>query len=142
MSFNTAEKEYKAGEFDKARADYDRAVALIVASGYQSDSDPRLSDLIDQIGETLHSYDVNARQDAGDEEENPSTPAPIDELTDLTLPAGDPRLAALAEKELMRVQHDLPLTVNDAVLQYLSFFSTPQGPRHGGARPGPVGPLQ
>jgi membrane-bound lytic murein transglycosylase D len=127
VSFDVAEKEYKAGEFDKARADYDRAVALIVASGYQSDSDPRLSDLLDQIGETLHSYDVNARQNAGDEEENPSTPAPIDELTDLTLPAGDPRLAALAEKELMHVQHDLPLTVNAAVLQYLSYFSTPRG---------------
>jgi membrane-bound lytic murein transglycosylase D len=127
VSFDVAEKEYKAGEFDKARADYDRAVAQIVASGYQSDSDPRLSDLLDQIGETLHSYDVNARQNAGDEEENPSTPAPIDELTDLTLPAGDPRLAALAEKELMHVQHDLPLTVNAAVLQYLSYFSTPRG---------------
>jgi membrane-bound lytic murein transglycosylase D len=127
VSFDAAEKEYKAGEFDKARADYDRAVALIVASGYQSDSDPRLSDLLDQIGETLHSYDVNARQNGGDEEENPSTPAPIDELTDLTLPAGDPRLATLAEKELMHVQHDLPLTVNAAVLQYLSYFSTPKG---------------
>jgi membrane-bound lytic murein transglycosylase D len=125
-SFNVAEKEYKAGEFDKARADYDRAVALIIASGYQSDSDPRLSDLLDQIGETLHSYDVNAMQN-GEEEENPSTPAPIDELTDLTLPAGDPRLAALAEQELMRVQHDLPLTVNAAVLQYLSYFSTTKG---------------
>src|SRR6202789_2835263 len=127
VSFNAAEKEYKAGEFDKARADYDRAVALVVASGYKSDSDPRISDLIDQSGETLHSYDVNARQDAGDEEEKPSTAAAIDELTDLTLPAGDPRLAALAEKELMHVQHDLPLTVNSAVLQYLSFFSTPKG---------------
>jgi membrane-bound lytic murein transglycosylase D len=127
VSFDVAEKEYKAGEFDKARRDYDRAVELIVASGYQSDSDPRLSDLLDQIGETLHSYDVNARQNAGDEEENPGTPAPIDELTDLTLPAGDPRLAALAEKELMHVQHDLPLTVNAAVLQYLSYFSTPKG---------------
>ena len=126
VSFDAAEKEYKAGEFDKARADYDRAVALIVASGYQADSDPRLSDLLDQIGETLHSYDVNAQQN-GDEEENPSTPAPIDELTDLTLPAGDPRLAVLAEKELMHVQHDLPLTVNASVLQYLSYFSTTKG---------------
>jgi membrane-bound lytic murein transglycosylase D len=127
VSFNAAEKEYKAGEFEKARADYDRAVGFIVASGYQSDSDPRLSDLLDQIGETLHSYDVDARQNEGDEEENPSMPAPIDELTDLTLPAGDPRLAALAEKELMHVQHDLPLTVNASVLQYLSYFSTTKG---------------
>jgi membrane-bound lytic murein transglycosylase D len=127
VSFNAAEKEYKAGEFEKARADYDRAVGLIVASGYQSDSDPRLSDLLDQIGETLHSYDVDARQNQSDEEENPSMPAPIDELTDLTLPAGDPRLAELAEKELMHVQHDLPLTVNASVLQYLSYFSTTKG---------------
>jgi membrane-bound lytic murein transglycosylase D len=126
-SFNTAEKEYKAGEFDKARTEYDRAVAMIVASGYQSDSDARLTELLDQIGETLHSYDVNERQNAGDEEENPGTPAPLEALTDLTLPAGDPRLATLAEKEMMRVPHDLPLTVNAAVLQYLSYFSTPRG---------------
>jgi membrane-bound lytic murein transglycosylase D len=39
----------------------------------------------------------------------------------------DPRLAAQAEKELMRVPHDLPLTVNDSVLQYLSYFSTVRG---------------
>jgi membrane-bound lytic murein transglycosylase D len=125
--FDAAQKEYKAGEFDKARKDYDHAVNLIVASGFQVDSDPRLSDLFDQIGETLHSYEVNAEQGADDEEVNPSTPAPIDELTDMTLPPGDPRLAGAAEQELMRVHHDLPLTVNDSVLQYLSFFSTTRG---------------
>ena len=127
VSFDAAEKEYKAGQFDKARADYDKAVALIVASGFQADSDSRISDLLDQIGETLHSYDIDARQTAADDEENPSTPAPIDELTDLTLPPGDPRLSSLAEKEVVRVQHDLPLTVNASVLQYLSYFSTTKG---------------
>ena len=54
-------------------------------------------------------------------------PAPIDEIEDMTLPAGDPRLAAKAESELIRVHHDLPLTVNESVLQYLSFFTTPRG---------------
>ncbi len=127
IQFDAAQKEYKAGEFDKARTDYDRAVSLIVASGFQVDSDPRLADLFDQIGETLHSYDLNAEQNADDDEANPSTPAPIDELTDMTLPPGDPRLAGAAEQELMRVPHDLPLTVNDSVLQYLSFFSTTRG---------------
>ena len=127
VRFDAAQKEYKAGEFDKARKDYDHAVNLIVASGFQVDSDPRLSELFDQIGETLHSYEVNSEQAADDEEVNPSTPAPIDELTDMTLPPGDPRLAGAAEQELMRVHHDLPLTVNDSVLQYLSFFSTTRG---------------
>jgi membrane-bound lytic murein transglycosylase D len=125
--FNTAQKEYKSGEFDKAHADYDRAVALMLASGFQVDSDPRLSDLFDQIGETLHSYERSAQQDAAEEEAGTGTPAPIDELADMTLPKGDPRLAAQAEKELMRVPHDLPLTVNDSVLQYLSYFTTVRG---------------
>ena len=125
--FNTAQKEYKSGEFDKAHADYDRAVALMLASGFQVDSDPRLSDLFDQIGETLHSYERSAQQDADEEEEGTGTPAPLDALADMTLPTGDPRLATQAEKELMRVPHDLPLTVNDSVLQYLSYFSTARG---------------
>ncbi len=127
VRFDAAEKEYKAGEFDKARKDYDDAVKLIVSSGFQADSDPRLSDLFDQIGETLHSYEVNAEQGADDDEVNPSAPAQIDELSDMTLPPGDPRLAGAAEQEMMRVPHDLPLTVNDSVLQYLSFFSTTRG---------------
>ena len=125
--FNTAQKEYKSGEFDKAHANYDHAVALILASGFQVDSDPRLSDLFDQIGETLHSYERSAEQEADEEEKGTGTPAPMDDLADMTLPKGDPRLAAQAEKEMMRVPHDLPLTVNDSVLQYLSFFSTPRG---------------
>jgi membrane-bound lytic murein transglycosylase D len=127
-SFEAGQKKYKAGDFDKARVDFDHAVDLILASGLQVDSDPRLSDLFDQIGETLHSYELNAQQSAEtEEEENPGTPAPIDELTDLTLPAGDPRLLAKAEQELISVPHDMPLTVNDSVLQYLSFFSTARG---------------
>jgi len=125
--FNTAQKEYKSGDFDKAHADYDRAVDLMLASGFQVDSDPRLSDLFDQIGETLHSYERSAQQDAAEEEADTGTPAPIDALADMTLPPGDPRLAAQAEKELMRVPHDLPLTVNDSVLQYLSYFTTTRG---------------
>ena len=76
VSFDAAQKEYKAGEFDKARTNYDQAVSLIVASGFQVDSDPRLSDLFDQIGETLHSYELNEQQSAEDEEVNPGTPAP------------------------------------------------------------------
>ena len=45
----------------------------------------------------------------------------------MTLPPGDPRLALKAQKELITVPHDLPLTVNESVLQYLSFFTTPRG---------------
>jgi membrane-bound lytic murein transglycosylase D len=126
-SFDDGQKKYKAGDFDKARVDFDRAMDLVLQSGFQPDSDQRLSDLIDQLGETLHSYELNAEQNAEEDEEPAGPPAPIDALSDMTLPKGDPRLAAKVEQELISVPHDLPLTVNDSVLQYLSFFTTTKG---------------
>ena len=86
--------------------------------------------------------DAAADQADADEADTPSQPAPIDEIADLTLPAGDPRLAAKAEKELISVQHDLPLTVNDSVLQYLSYFTTTKGRAIVGAWPGTPWPIR
>jgi membrane-bound lytic murein transglycosylase D len=122
------EQEYKAGQLDSAEKDYDAAVDLILKSGFEADADPRLAKLYEQLGDVVRSADMNATNaDEQQEAEAPAQPAPIDEIADLTLPAGDPRLALKAQKELISVRHDLPLTVNDSVLQYLSFFTTPRG---------------
>ena len=126
-SFSEGQQKYKAGHFDKARVDFDRAMDLIVQSGFQADFDPRLSDLIDQLGETLHSYELNAQRNAEEDEEPAGPPAPIDAIAEMELPKGDSRLVAKVEQELISVPHDLPLTVNDSVLQYLNFFTTAKG---------------
>jgi membrane-bound lytic murein transglycosylase D len=127
-AYDQGQQAYKAGNTDAAKADFERGVDLIVSSGFQVDFDQQLSDLFDQIGEAMHTYELDETQTTEQEEaETPSNPAPIDEIADLTLPPGDPRLARAAENELMRVPHDLPLTVNSSVLQYLSFFTTPRG---------------
>jgi len=125
-SYLAGQNEYQLGKFAKAHDDFEHAVSLVLQSGFPIDSDPQLAELFDHIGEATQAPELEALQ-ASEEAEVPSTPAPIDELVDLTLPAGDPRLASKAEKELMRVPHDLPLTVNDSVLQYLSYFTTPRG---------------
>jgi membrane-bound lytic murein transglycosylase D len=126
-SFSEGQQKYKAGHFDKARVDFDRAMDLVVQSGFQADFDPRLSDLIDQLGETLHSYELNAQRNAEEDEEPAGPPAPIDAIAEMELPKGDSRLVAKVEQELISVPHDLPLTVNDSVLQYLNFFTTAKG---------------
>ena len=131
-SLNAGQEEYKAGNVDIAREDFDRAEDLILNSGFQVDSDPQLAKLFDRIGEAMEAYQIDESSEteapAPDQEsETPAQPAPIDEIADMTLPPGDPRLALKAEQELIRVPHDLPLTVNDSVLQYLSFFCTPRG---------------
>ncbi len=145
LSFDAGQNEYKGGDLDEARADFDKSLEIIQASGIPTDSDPRLSKLFDQINDTIHMYELASSQAPQDvESETPSEPAPIDEIADLTLPAGDPRLAAKAEKELISVPHDLPLTVNDSVLQYLSYFTTARGRavvEHGLQRAGQYGDM-
>src|ERR1700722_14131836 len=126
--FTAGQSEFKAGNLDKAQNDFDRALNLIVASRFPPDSDPRLSKLVDQLAEFVHPGDaLVAEGGQQDDTETPSQPAPIDEIADLDLPAGDPRLAAKVQRELISVHHDLPLTVNESVLQYLSFFTSTRG---------------
>jgi peptidoglycan lytic transglycosylase D len=127
--YDAGQREYKAGNLDTAQADFDHAVDRILQSGFQAGADPRLGKLFDQLSSVVDSDEIDAIEgnDEQEEAEAPAEPAPIDEIEDMTLPAGDPRLAAKAESELIRVHHDLPLTVNESVLQYLSFFTTPRG---------------
>ena len=126
--FSAGQKEYQAGNLDQARVHFDKAEDLIMASGFQADADPGLGRLFDQIGSAMQNYERDAAaQDDAEEPETTGPASPIEELADLDLPAGDPRLAVKAEAELMHVPHDLPLTVNDSVLQYLSYFSTARG---------------
>lgn len=139
-SLDAGQNEIKAGNTANGQRHFDHAVDLILTSGFSKDSDPRLAKLFDEIGDAVPSDEPSASNDSDDaDSETPAKPAPIDEIADLTLPAGDPRLAAKAEKELISVHHDLPLTVNDSVLQYLSFFTTTRGraiASHGLARAG------
>jgi membrane-bound lytic murein transglycosylase D len=132
MKVDQGKQDFQADNVAKAQADFDGAINLILSSGFRRDADPRLLKLFDEIGEATHSDELSADDTDSDTEteeptEAPVQPAPIDDIADLTLPAGDPRLAAKAERELITVRHDLPLTVNDSVLQYLSFFTTTRG---------------
>jgi membrane-bound lytic murein transglycosylase D len=129
-SFTAGEQALEAKKLDVAQTDFDHAVDLILKSGFPKDSDPRLAKLFDEIGDAVPSEQLHAAENSAaedEESETPAQPAPIDEIADLTLPAGDPRLASKAEQELIVVPHDLPLTVNESVLQYLSFFTTTRG---------------
>jgi membrane-bound lytic murein transglycosylase D len=129
-AFQTGEEEYKAGHINQARSDFDHAVDLLLKSGFELQSDPRLSALFDRVVETIHRYELAAASEGGDAGEPKGEPAPIDEIAGMTLPppgSVDPNLTARAERELRAISHDLPLTVNEYVLTYLNFFQTPRG---------------
>jgi membrane-bound lytic murein transglycosylase D len=128
--YDAGQSHYQAGEFDEARKNFDRAVDLVLNGSPEVQHDPRVKALFDRLADTMHSYELEAatqvQKTEGLEEDN-SQPAPIDEIAGMELPPGDPRLAQRAEQELITVPHDMPITVNEAVLSYLGYFQTHRG---------------
>jgi len=146
-TYDAGQQAYQAGQLDVARKDFNKALDHLMKSGLEATGDQRLQELFNRILDTMQNYEMEAEQkdeavadngqddmdnaDTTDDTQTaaqPESTAPIEEIANMeSLPATDPRLAAMAEKELISVGHDLPLTVNASVLQYLSFFESPRG---------------
>jgi membrane-bound lytic murein transglycosylase D len=124
--FSSGEQNFKAGHLDAARRDFNDAVDWMLESGYDPNSDPRLSELFRHVVDSVYSYELQAFRAGDGFQETPAVPAPIDEVAEMTFPV-NPRLKDRAEQAAKTTSHDLPLTVNDEVLSFLNFFQTPRG---------------
>jgi membrane-bound lytic murein transglycosylase D len=139
-AFAAGEQEAKASHNDTARQDYNRALDLLLASGFDVRKEPELSQLFNQIMSSLSTVQT-ATQDAEATAspeipvEQQNKPSPLDEINAITTlsgeetPAtpGDAGLKTNAERELQAVPHDIPLTLTDPVLSFLNFFQTAKG---------------
>ncbi|MGC1607631.1 MAG: transglycosylase SLT domain-containing protein [Candidatus Acidiferrum sp.] len=124
--FSSGEENYKAGHLEAARRDFDEAVDWMLESGFDTNSDPKLSELFRRVVDTVYGDELQAFRAGDGFQEAPAVPAPIDEVAEMTFPV-DPRLKERAEEAAKNISHDLPLTVNDEVLSFLNFFQTPRG---------------
>ena len=124
--FASGEANYRAGHLEAARRDFDDAVDWMLESGYDPNSDARLSELFHQVTDTIYADELQAFRAGDGFSEAPAVPAAIDEVAELTFPV-DEQLKEHAEVAAKKVSHDLPLTVNDTVVSYLNFFQTPRG---------------
>jgi len=129
-AFDAGEQDFRAGRLGKARDEFDEALDQLLASGFDIEADPRLSDLYQHIVETVNADELEAFRDGDGFREQKSTPAPIDEIAEVPIPESetvDPNLRGRAEGEVTSISHDLPLMVNDPVLAYLNYFKTSRG---------------
>src|SRR6266704_3007749 len=124
--FSAGERNFKAGHLEAARKDFDDAVDWLLESGYDPNSDPKLSELFHRVVDTVYAHELQAFRAADGFNEAPAVPAAIDEVAEMTFPV-DPGLKARAEEAAKNISHDLPLTVNDQVLSFVNFFQTPRG---------------
>lgn len=114
-------KEYRAGNMDNARQDFDGALSILLESPYSVASNERLNTEFEKLVENIHSLEV-ATQERGDAmSDQKYEPAPIESLSDLTFPV-DPRVKERVQEQLHSVHSDLPLVSNDYVDGVMTYF--------------------
>lgn len=114
-------QEYHAGNLQKAREDFDKALSLLLESGMEVQSSPRLKAEFDKLVDKTYGLEAST-SGSGDaltrrDDESP----PIESFANLTFPV-DPRVRERAERELISVRSDLPLVTNDYVAGFLTYF--------------------
>ena len=113
----------------EAKAEFDRAVDLMLSSGIDIKGDPQLQDEFDRIVDQVNALEMEALKQ-GNGFAPKVEPSPADVASDVTF-AVDPNIVAKAKTELATTKSDLPLVVNDYVGAYHQLLCQhPARPQH------------
>jgi membrane-bound lytic murein transglycosylase D len=120
--YAAGQANYKAGHLEAAKANFDRAVDLLMQGPVDINSDERVRATFDKIVDEIHKLEIAAFQQGDGFAEQRAEPAPIDEASEMTFPA-DPETTAKAVQELRETRSDIPLVINEYVAGYINFFT-------------------
>ncbi len=116
------------GDVQGARAEFDAAVEILLATPENLADRVRVETRLEQMVAAIHKIDVN-RLGAGDMSAQVTyEKAPLEEILDLTFPV-DPRLKPKVKEQIQATASQLPLELNDSVLSYINYFSSDKGKR-------------
>jgi peptidoglycan lytic transglycosylase D len=123
------EKELQAGQanyaaehLEAARANFDKAVDLLLEGPLDIRSDERLQAEFDKVIDAVHTLEMAALKEGDGFSEQKSEPAPIDEANNITFPE-QPTVTPEQQAAVKRIPSQLPLDLKPAVENYISFFS-------------------
>ncbi|MEO6830276.1 MAG: transglycosylase SLT domain-containing protein, partial [Acidobacteriaceae bacterium] len=111
---------YQAGQYQTARADFDRAVDIFLTSGRPLKSDTVLGTAFESTVDKINALELDALQQSNGFSQQEQTPVGV--ANEVTFPV-DPNLLARAKAELKSTRSDLPLVVNDYVAGYINYFT-------------------
>jgi membrane-bound lytic murein transglycosylase D len=112
---------YRRGKLVEARTEFDRAVDLMLESGFDIKSEPQLAAEFDKIVDGVNALEMEALK-VGNGFTPQQEPTPADVAEEAAIPA-DPSILAKAQQDLATTKSDLPLVVNEYVATYINFFA-------------------
>ena len=113
---------------DEARREFDMAVDVLLNVPENAPDHSLFERKAEEIIRQIHKYDLESLGAGQSPEGLFFTESPRDDLLDMTFPV-DPRLKGRVLESIRASSSQLPLEVNDAVLSYINYFSSPRGQR-------------
>jgi membrane-bound lytic murein transglycosylase D len=119
----SGKRAYQSKDTEAARREFDAAIDFMLQAS-DSPTDRRLYEAkFEDMVEMIHRFDLaGLGAGAPSEEAQQFEQAPIDEILQMTFPI-DPKIKGKVLDEVKATTSQLPLTVNDAVLGYINYFS-------------------
>jgi membrane-bound lytic murein transglycosylase D len=124
-AYASGEAAYRKGHLTEAKAEFDRAVDMMLTTGIDIKSEPRLQDEFDRVIDQVNGLEMEALKQ-GNGFAPKVEPTPADVASDVTFEVVDPNIVAKAQTQLATTKSDLPLMVNDYVAAFINFFANSQ----------------
>ncbi|HUA57570.1 MAG TPA: transglycosylase SLT domain-containing protein [Verrucomicrobiae bacterium] len=113
---------YQSEDYSGARREFDDAIdEMLEASDLEPADRQDYQRRLDDMVESVHRLDA-AGMGNGQADDKQFEKAPLEDILQLTFPV-DPKLKNRVREQAAATVSQLPLTVNDAVLGYINFFS-------------------
>jgi len=121
--FEAGKKLYQANELANARREFDTAIDLMLqASGEIPGDRAGYERKLDEMVDTIHQFDLSGLGASAASDGGKFEKAPLEDILQMTFPV-DPRLKDKVREQVKATVSQLPLSVNDAVLGYINYFS-------------------
>jgi membrane-bound lytic murein transglycosylase D len=121
--YETGKRFYQMKDLPAARREFDAAVDLMLQA---SDSIPAdrtdYERKLDEMVESVHRFDLSGFGASASIDEGKFEKAPLEDILQMTFPV-DPQLKDKVLEQVKATVSQLPLSVNDAVLGYINYFS-------------------
>src|SRR5688572_23675378 len=125
--FEAGERELKQGHLRSAKAEFNRALEVLLESPYGGRTEPRIRAHFDLLVERISAHEVAAlAQGDGFEEQQRSESATIDELLSISTfetPTATAETAQAVAADLQSSVHDIDIPLNAKVLSFVQLFS-------------------
>jgi membrane-bound lytic murein transglycosylase D len=121
--FERGKRLYRRQDYPGARIEFDAAIDLLLEAVGHSPEDRQANErTLEQMVDAVHRFDLDGLGAAAPPEQAKFEKAPLEDILQMTFPV-DPGLKAKVKEQVAATSSQLPLSVNDAVLGYIHYFS-------------------